>query len=710
MSTCTQWVDRGVIECKQWADRWTRRCQDWASNVRLACDEWKDEGYQACDRYEDQGYESCTGWSKSCDDWLPWPLDYICDAFEWVCKGWVWVSHWVCVAFVWVTHWVCKAWSYIIEWTCVAFFWVLEAVCTVWSWVAKWVCIAWDKTRCALVALGEVVLSAFGRKPRRRRRIKHVFVLMLENRSFDHFFGFTDIRGTDFETGAPTTIDNLLGKDPTNVDPADNSAVHTSHPADFALSAQDGDPGHEFEHVFEHLVGPGAVYDPNQPYPAIDNSGYVANYRNRGSANPFKCMACYEEQQLPIITTLAREFAICDQWFASMPGPTWPNRLFVHAASSAGLDNSPGSWDTVTTTLIDGYRFDNGNIYDRLEDKCLDWLVFEGDETPQVFSLSGMNFNALQGRFRNMEDFRSSVNDKLFPASYSFIEPDYGNIMPWTPEDFTCGTSQHPLDDVTRGERLIKEVYEAVRNSPHWESSMIVITHDENGGFFDHTVPPAAVHPGDSVTDNENVHVKFDFKQLGPRVPAVVISPWIARGTIDHRKHEHPTVIKTLRDLFSLGSLTERDRQANSLAPLLTLTAPRTDCPTTLPPVAESGWRCTSDAPDSDLGNNTGGLISRERYDYEMRISEAMKKELKAREPEPGIRGFARIALRRYLSVAPIEKRDDILERFMRIDNSYDARIFIKDARDAIRLHKAEKPDRNEPWKRDRATDAKVAR
>ena len=710
MSTCTQWVDRGVIECKQWADRWTRRCQDWASNVRLACDEWKDEGYQACDRYEDQGYESCTGWSKSCDDWLPWPLDYICDAFEWVCKGWVWVSHWVCVAFVWVTHWVCKAWSYIIEWTCVAFFWVLEAVCTVWSWVAKWVCIAWDKTRCALVALGEVVLSAFGRKPRRRRRIKHVFVLMLENRSFDHFFGFTDIRGTDFETGAPTTIDNLLGKDPTNVDPADNSAVHTSHPADFALSAQDGDPGHEFEHVFEHLVGPGAVYDPNQPYPAIDNSGYVANYRNRGSAKPFKCMACYEEQQLPIITTLAREFAICDQWFASMPGPTWPNRLFVHAASSAGLDNSPGSWDTVTTTLIDGYRFDNGNIYDRLEDKCLDWLVFEGDETPQVFSLSGMNFNALQGRFRNMEDFRSSVNDKLFPASYSFIEPDYGNIMPWTPEDFTCGTSQHPLDDVTRGERLIKEVYEAVRNSPHWESSMIVITHDENGGFFDHTVPPAAVHPGDSVTDNENVHVKFDFKQLGPRVPAVVISPWIARGTIDHRKHEHPTVIKTLRDLFSLGSLTERDRQANSLAPLLTLTAPRTDCPTTLPPVAESGWRCTSDAPDSDLGNNTGGLISRERYDYEMRISEAMKKELKAREPEPGIRGFARVALRRYLSVAPIEKRDDILERFMRIDNSYDARIFIKDARDAIRLHKAEKPDRNEPWKRDRATDAKVAR
>ena len=267
-------------------------------------------------------------------------------------------------------------------------------------------------------------------------------------------------------------------------------------------------------------------------------------------------------------------------------------------------------------------------------------------------------------------------------------------------EDYTCGTSQHPLDDVTRGERLIKEVYEAMRNSPHWESSVIIVMHDEHGGFFDHAIPPPTVHPGDSVTDNENVHVKFDFKQLGTRVPAVVISPWIARGTIDHRQHEHSSVIRTLRDFFSLGSLTERDRRANSLAPLLNLNAARSDCPTTLPPVADSGWRCTSDAPDSDLGNNTGGLISRERHEYEMRISEAMKKELQSKPPEPSIRGFARVALRRYLSVAPINKRDDILEQFMRIRNSYEARLFIKDARDAIRLHKKERPDRYEPWKR----------
>jgi phospholipase C len=696
MSTCTQWVDKGVIECKQWADRWTRRCQDWADNVRRVCDEWKDEGYQACDRYEDQGYDSCSSWSESCSDWLPWPLSYICDAFEWVCDAWVWISHWVCVAFVWISSWVCKAWAYIVEWVCVAWFWVIEAFCTVWSWVAKLVCIAWDKIRCALVALGEVVASLFGRRPRRRRRIRHVFVLMLENRSFDHMFGFSDIRGTDSITGQPTQIDNLVGNPQSNIDPATGNPVFAAQPADFALSGDVGDPGHEFHHALEQLAGSGAVWPSGgtPTYPPIDNSGYVANFRGRGSVSPEKAMHCYAPDQLPILNTLAREFAVCDRWFSSMPGPTWPNRLFVHAASSAGLDDSPGTWDTVTTTLIDGYRFDNGNLYDRLEDKCLDWLVFEGDETPQVFSLSGMNLNALQGRFRDFEDFRDSVNDKLFPASYTFIEPNYGNIMPWTPEDFTCGNSQHPLDDVTRGERLIKDVYEAVRNSPHWESSVIIVTHDENGGFFDHVVPPPAVHPGDSITDNENNHNDFDFSQTGARVPAVVISPWIARGTIDHVVYDHSSVIKTVAELFSLSSLTDRDRAANSFAHLLSLATPRTDAPTQLPPVAESGWRCTSDAPDSDTGNTTGGLTSREQWEAERRVSEEMKKELQARKPEAAIRGFARVALRRYLSVAPISKRDEILERFMQIRNSYEARVFIKDARDAIRLHKSEMPRR----------------
>jgi hypothetical protein len=524
---------------------------------------------------------------------------------------------------------------------------------------------------------------------------------MLENRSFDHMLGFSDIVGTDALTGQPTRINNLIGNPWSNIDPATGNPVNAGPPADFALSESDGDPGHEFHHTLEQLAGIGAVYPTGgtPSYPSIDNSGYVGSYRNKGSMAPEKAMGVYAPEQLPILNALAREFAVCDNWFSSMPGPTWPNRLFVHAASSAGLDDSPSSWDTATTTLIDGYRFDNGTLYDRLEDKCLDWLVFEGDETPQVFALSGMTYNALQGRFRDFEDFRDSVNDRNFPASYTFIEPNYGNIMPWTPGDFTCGNSQHPLDDVTRGERLIKDVYEAVRNSPHWNDSLIIVTYDEHGGFFDHVVPPGTVHPGDSITDNENNHNDFDFTQLGVRVPTVVISPLIPGNLIDHQIYDHTSVIKTVGEIFGFGPLTNRDRAANSLTHLLSLSTPRSDTPSQLPPVAESGLRCTSDAPDADVGSASAGLVGREDFEEIDRKAEQRRKEYKSRPIEPVVQSFMQIALRRYLSVAPIEKRDEIVERFLQLDNSYDARLFIKEATDVIKAYKLLSPPRK-AWKR----------
>ncbi len=614
MSRCTRWVDKGVIECKQWADRWTLRCREWAAREREECDEWADEGYDRCDRWEQEWSKRCDDWDAQCCDW--WPCSWACKLITWVCIGWTWVSTSVCTAWVWVANWVCKAWRTIVEWACVGFFWVLETVCILSSWVAKLVCITWDKIRCALVVAGHFIAEAvkvaidvvlpwlkwfFRResaKPRqKRRRIRHVFVLMLENRSLDHMLGFSDIPGTDAATGQPTRLDNLVGNPRQNLDPGTGIPVVTVSPADFALSEADKDPRHEFHDTLEQLAGEEALYpfNPAQQYPPINNSGFVANYRNRGSASPGKVMNVYSAGQLPVLNALAKEFAVCDHWFCSMPGPTWPNRLFVHAASSAGLDDSPSSFDTVTTTLIDGYRFDNGNIYDRLEDRCLDWLIFEGDETPQVFALSGMTFNALQGRFRDFEDFRDSVNDRNFPASYSFIEPDYGNILPGTAGDFTCGNSQHPLDDVTRGEKLVKEVYEVVRNSPHWNSSLIVITWDEHGGFYDHVPPPRTVHPGDSITDDENNHNDFDFTQLGVRVPAVIISPLVPRGTIDHTVYDHSSVIKTVGELFGFRPLTERDRQAHSFTHLLSLAQPRADAPTLLPNAADSGFRCTGD-------------------------------------------------------------------------------------------------------------------
>ncbi|MHB1225786.1 MAG: alkaline phosphatase family protein, partial [Gemmatimonadaceae bacterium] len=338
----------------------------------------------------------------------------------------------------------------------------------------------------------------------------------------------------------------LTGVNADDVAPNPNRTTATT-PADFFLFGVDMDPRHEFGDVFEQITGlPPAVgsapiqLGASRPYPAATMQGFVRNFLRpdadgKSGIAASTVMDGYRPQDLPVLNALASEYAVCDQWFSSLPGPTVPNRLFFHAASSGGLDDSPGeatdaaALESVEAMIVDGFRFDNGTVFDRIDDACRDWLVFEGDETPWAFGLSGMNFRT--GNFVDFEDFEDELEDLDPTVSYIFIEPDYGRF--W--DDFTCGNSQHPLDDVTRGEQLIKDVYEKLRNSSIWETSMLVITYDEHGGFYDHVPPPQAPAPGDGVTDPEHNQHDFDFRQLGVRVPAVVVSPWIPKGVIDHR-------------------------------------------------------------------------------------------------------------------------------------------------------------------------------
>ena len=223
--------------------------------------------------------------------------------------------------------------------------------------------------------------------------IKHVFVLMLENRSFDHMLGFAGLTGTDAVTGQPTRADDLVNNPQFNIDPNNPATkVPADKPAEFKLYPPDPDPGHEFKNALMQLCGVNAGYpDPvTGKYPAINNSGFIASYRASGAPNPAKIMKCYSPEQVPVLATLAREFAVCDRWFASIPGPTWPNRFFIHAASSGGLDDSPSGFDAATATLLYGYSFQNGTIYDRLDAAGLKWTVFTGDELPQVLAMHGM--------------------------------------------------------------------------------------------------------------------------------------------------------------------------------------------------------------------------------------------------------------------------------------------------------------------------------
>jgi hypothetical protein len=684
-------VDVGVIECKAWMNTISASCEQWADEGSNQCRTWADQGSNQCSQWEDQGQDECDAWAdegyEECCDW--WPCSWACDAVvwvsKWVCKGWHWVSKWVCLAWYWVAKWVCVAWYWVAKWVCKAWAWVVKAVCTVWGWGARLVCVAWGNVLCWVNDL----LRPF-RRARRRPRIEKVFVLMLENRAFDHMLGHVRLAGTDAVTGAATEADGVLGGSFGNEDPANPGvSIPASTPADFKIPPEDRDPPHEFDGVLEQLCGAGAAYpDPvTGGYPPIDNSGFVSAYRGAGSAHPEKAMLGYPPERVPVLVALAREFAVCDRWFSSLPGPTWPNRFFLHAASSGGLDDSPSGFEVASSSLIDGYRFEHGSIFDRLDEHCMDWEIFEGDEFPQAFAITGMNLNALEGRFTDFDDFADAVANPDYAPRYVFIEPDYGNILPTTSEDYTCGTSQHPLDDVTRGERLLKQVYEAIRQSPHWERSVLVVTYDEHGGFYDHVPPPAGVPPGDLLTDEDNDHHGFDFAQLGVRVPAVVVSPLIPRGTIDHTVYDHTSVLATIERLWGLQPLTRRDARAHDFLHLLSLRSPRANAPLTLPEPARSGFRCEDDprAAASASPDDAG------------RPLEDAPAEGGREAPRPvpsSFWGFMHVALRKALMTVPPgyrRERRELIQQFRRVRTEADARRFIHEARMRVRRY-------DRPW------------
>lgn len=194
-----------------------------------------------------------------------------------------------------------------------------------------------------------------------------------------------------------------------------------------------------------------------------------------------------------------------------------------------------------------------------------------------VAALKGIHLDDI----RHYSLFATDVAAENYPDRYIFIEPSYDVL-----HDYRNGTSQHPLGDVRRGEILIKATYEAVRNSPLWETSLLIITWDEHGGFFDHAIPPGAIAPGDTAAGSEHNRYGFGFDQYGVRVPAVVVSPRIPKNVIDHRLYDHASIAATLEHLFALHPLTARDAAANGVESLLTLTAARDDTPETLPEAA----------------------------------------------------------------------------------------------------------------------------
>lgn len=434
--------------------------------------------------------------------------------------------------------------------------------------------------------------------------ITNVFVLMLENRSFDHMLGHSGLTGTDAVTGQPASV-NGPAATASNSYQGISYAVGTNPPV-----AMPVDPGHEFLNVVEELCGHGAAYPAGGPYPPIDNSGFVSDYavaqpEDEGGApagDYGQIMQGFTPDALPVLNALAKEFAVCDSWFSSIPGPTWPNRFFVYAASSGGLDHSPSTSEILEWEGFDGFSFPNGTIFDALGKAKggFGWRIYAGDHFPVSGALAGIHHTDIQSYSR----FATDIAGASYPWAYTFIEPNYGDVIKGT---YEYGNSQHPLDGVANEEALIKATYEAIRNSPHWETSLLIVTYDEHGGFYDHVAPPPAVAPDDGASRDYNQY-GFDFKQYGIRVPAVVISPLIPANTIDSRVYDHTSILATVEKLFGMAPLTARDAAANTVLPLLSLSTPRTDAPTTLPEPAVPGAVPPRPAADPDSTANAGNI------------------------------------------------------------------------------------------------------
>ena len=481
-------------------------------------------------------------------------------------------------------------------------------------------------------------------------QIQHVFVLMLENRSFDHLLGFSGISGTDPVTGLKTTVNGLSG---TETNSYNGKLATVSHPADYAMVV---DPGHEFTDVLFQLSGPAATYTRGGQYPPIDNSGFVASYAGVCSKvnqqrDVAEILKCYSPDQLPVLNALAREFAVCDSWHASMPGPTWPNRMFVHAASSAGLDHSPTTAETALWETAFGFSFPKGDIFDRISSQGLQRRLYRGDSFPMMAALKGMHLDDI----RPYEKFAADLEGP-FPYNYVFIEPSYALL-----NDYKGSTSEHPLDDVRLGEALIKATYEAVRNSALWKNSVLILTWDEHGGFYDHVEPPRAVAPGDTAPTGGHNKYGFTFEQLGPRVPAVVISPWIPRNVVDHRLYDHSSIPASIEKLFGIDPLTDRDRAANPVLPLLSLDAARDDSPTSLP------------SPASGQGSEMHAMVIPPSTSYE---------QLAPSRPHDSINDgnlpvILQAAMRQDIELSPSGERDSIIAKVATLKTRSDAAAYL---------------------------------
>jgi phospholipase C len=397
-------------------------------------------------------------------------------------------------------------------------------------------------------------------------QLKHIVVLMMENRSFDHMLGSL--------SAVDARIDGITNQ-LSNPDTA-GAQIKPQPLADFQ-GQLNPDPDHHFPAVDLQIFG-----GDTSAGRAANMQGFIKSYFNqRRDVNHSQMITYYFPQEmLPVLTKLALEFAVFNRWFASIPGPTICNRAFAHYGTSFGrVDMNPFD-------VIEPFK----SIYTRLINAKHTAKVYYYDSTSSTMEVVNLLQNQPQ-LFGTYKQFKNDCDKGLLPE-YSFIEPNYNDHDTDSGEE--VANDQHPDHDVQAGEFLIAEVYMHIRrNKKLWPNTALLVLYDEHGGIYDHVPPPACTPDKFSAPANSTgTGMEFKFDRLGVRVPAILISPWIPRNTVVDRVFDHASIPATVAKFFLEDDPNRSPRELNAdvfIEPnvgtvdakrnLLSLATMRDDCP-----------------------------------------------------------------------------------------------------------------------------------
>ncbi len=363
--------------------------------------------------------------------------------------------------------------------------------------------------------------------------IDTVVVIMMENRSFDHFLGsYSLVEGRDDIDGLSAEMSNA-------------SADGTTFGPRPAVAGCVADPPHGWSRSHDQWA-------------EGENSGFVREHERRhGIEVAGEVMSYWQRDRLSCFYGLADAYGSCQKWFASVMGPTWPNRYYSLLGTSMGNKSN----DPIPEELP--------SIFERVYRSGRSYGVYYGNVP---FAILCARHSIEEPEMHRLEQFYDDAAAGTLP-NFSWIDPLYGR------------NDDHPPAHPVAGQVFVQSIYEALAQSPQWERTLLIVTYDEHGGFFDHVPPPTTV--------DERADEGFD--QLGFRVPGLVISPWVAEGTVSDTVFDHTSIMATLMDLWELEPRTDRDAAANSLLSLLDdelLAAGTPRAPVSLP---------TIDADDDEL-------------------------------------------------------------------------------------------------------------